>query len=102
MVAHIAAAVAALIWALIDWLIDKRPTVVGISTAAVGGLVVIKPAAGFVGVGGALIIGIALSVVCFCIVAYVKPGLGYDDSLDAFFGCVVDGYFGYTSHSASM
>lgn len=84
MVTHIAAAAAALTWAILDWIIDKRPTVVGISTGAVGGLVAITPAAGFVGVPGALIIGILVSVVCFCMVAYVKPKLGYDDSLDAF------------------
>lgn len=84
MVTHIAAAAAALTWALLDWFIDKRPTVVGISTGAVAGLVAITPAAGFVGVTGALIIGVAVSLVCFAMVAYVKPKLGYDDSLDAF------------------
>ena len=84
MVTHIAAAAAAITWALLDWFIDKRPTVVGISTGAVAGLVAITPAAGFVGVPGALVIGIIVSLVCFCMVAYVKPRLGYDDSLDAF------------------
>ena len=84
MVTHIAAAAAALTWALLDWFIDKRPTVVGISTGAVAGLVAITPAAGFVGVPGALVIGVIVSLVCFCMVAYVKPKLGYDDSLDAF------------------
>ena len=84
MVTHIAAAAAALTWALLDWFIDKRPTIIGISTGAVAGLVASTPAAGFVGVGGAIIIGIAVSVICFVMVAYVKPKLGYDDSLDAF------------------
>jgi Amt family ammonium transporter len=84
MVTHIAAATAALTWALIDWFVDKRPTVVGISTGAVAGLVAITPAAGFVGVPGALIIGVVVSVICFIMVAYIKPKLGYDDSLDAF------------------
>ena len=84
MVTHIAAATAALTWALLDWFIDKRPTIIGISTGAVAGLVAITPAAGFVGVGGAIVIGIAVSVICFVMVAYVKPKLGYDDSLDAF------------------
>lgn len=84
MVTHIAAAAAALTWALLDWFIDKRPTVVGISTGAVAGLVAITPAAGFVGIPGALAIGVIVSLVCFCMVAYVKPRLGYDDSLDAF------------------
>ncbi len=84
MVTHIAAAAAALTWVLMDWFIDKRPTVVGISTGAVAGLVAITPAAGFVGVPGALAIGVIVSLICFCMVAYVKPKLGYDDSLDAF------------------
>jgi len=84
MVTHIAAAAAALTWVLLDWIIDKRPTVVGISTGAVAGLVAITPAAGFVGVPGALAIGVIVSIICFCMVAYVKPKLGYDDSLDAF------------------
>lgn len=84
MVTHIAAAAAALTWALLDWILDKRPTVVGISTGAVAGLVAITPAAGFVGIPGALIIGVAVSLLCFFMVAYVKPKLGYDDSLDAF------------------
>jgi len=84
MVTHIAAAAAALTWALLDWFLDKRPTIVGISTGAVAGLVAITPAAGFVGVSGALIIGVVVSLICFGMVAYVKPKLGYDDSLDAF------------------
>lgn len=84
MVTNLAAATAALTWALLEWFIDKRPTTIGISTGAVGGLVAITPAAGFVGVTGALIIGVAVSVVCFIMVARVKPKFGYDDSLDAF------------------
>lgn len=84
MVTHIAAATAALVWALLDWFVGKKPTIVGVCTGAVGGLVAITPAAGFVGVTGALIIGTTVSVICFIMVAYVKPKLGYDDALDAF------------------
>jgi Amt family ammonium transporter len=84
LVTHIATAAAALSWALLDWFINKKPTVVGISTGAVAGLVAITPAAGFVGVGGAIIIGLLVSVFCFIMVGLVKPKLGYDDSLDAF------------------
>ena len=84
LVTHIATAAAALAWALIEWIFDKKPTVVGISTGAVAGLVAITPAAGFVGVGGALLIGLISAVVCFLMVAVVKSKLGYDDSLDAF------------------
>lgn len=84
LVTHVATAAAALAWALIEWIFDKKPTVVGISTGAVAGLVAITPAAGFVGVGGALLIGLISAVVCFLMVAVVKSKLGYDDSLDAF------------------
>jgi len=84
LVTHIAAASAALSWALLDWFINKKPTVVGICTGAVAGLVAITPAAGFVTVGSAIIIGLLVSVFCFFMVSVVKGKLGYDDSLDAF------------------
>jgi Amt family ammonium transporter len=84
MVTHIAAAAACVTWVALDWIIGKKPTVVGIATAAVGGLVAITPAAGFVDVKGALIIGVVVSIICFFMVGYVKPKLGYDDTLDAF------------------
>lgn len=84
LVTHIAAASAALSWALLDWFINKKPTVVGISTGAVAGLVAITPAAGFVDVKGAIIIGLLVSVFCFFMVSVVKRKLKYDDSLDAF------------------
>ena len=84
LVTHLAAATAALTWALIEWLFHGTPTTVGIATGAVGGLVAITPAAGFVGVGGALAIGVAVSVICYISVSFVKHKLGYDDTLDAF------------------
>ncbi len=84
LVTHISASVAAITWAVLEWVIDKRPTVVGICTGAIAGLATITGASGFVGIPGALFIGIASSVLCFVMVAYVKPKLGYDDSLDAF------------------
>ena len=84
LVTHIAAAAAALSWVLLDWFTNKKPTVVGISTGAVAGLVAITPAAGFVNVSGAIIIGLMVSVMCFFLVSVVKRKLGYDDSLDAF------------------
>jgi Amt family ammonium transporter len=83
-VTHTAAAAAALTWALIDWRIHGAPTMLGTISGAVAGLVAITPAAGFVGIGSALIIGILVSVFCFAAVSYLKPKLGYDDSLDAF------------------
>lgn len=84
LVTHIAAATAALTWALLDWFHGSKPTIVGICTGAVAGLVAITPAAGFVDLPGALIIGLVVSVICFLMVAFVKPKLGYDDALDAF------------------
>jgi Amt family ammonium transporter len=84
MVTHIAGATAALTWALIEWFIDKKPTIIGTCTGAIAGLAAITPASGFVGITGAFVIGITVTVICFIMVAYVKPRLGYDDSLDAF------------------
>ncbi len=84
LVTNIAAAAAALTWAALDWGINKKPTVVGFCTGVVAGLVAITPAAGSSGVLGAFVIGIVAGLICFFMVAYVKPKLGYDDSLDAF------------------
>ena len=81
---HIATATSAITWVILDWILNKKPTVIGISTAAVAGLVAITPAAGFVGVTGAIVIGIMVAVVCFFMVSVVKHKFGYDDSLDAF------------------
>ena len=81
---HVATATAAFTWALLDWSISGKPTVVGICTGAVAGLVAITPASGFVGVTGALAIGVLVSLVCFFMVSVIKHKFGYDDSLDAF------------------
>jgi Amt family ammonium transporter len=84
MVTHVAAAMAGLTWAVLDWIVNGRPTVLGVITGAVAGLVAITPAAGFVNVVGALGIGIGVSLICYLFVAFIKVKLGYDDSLDAF------------------
>ncbi|MDP3644481.1 MAG: ammonium transporter [Bacteroidota bacterium] len=81
---HLATATAAFTWALLDWSINRKPTVIGICTGAVAGLVAITPAAGFVGVLGAVVIGVLVAVACFFMVSVVKHKFGYDDSLDAF------------------
>lgn len=83
-VTHVAAAAAGLTWSILDWKFNTRPTLLGMITGAVGGLVAITPAAGFVDVMGAIWIGIGVSVICYFFVAVVKVKLGYDDSLDAF------------------
>ncbi len=84
LVTHIATCAAAVTWAAVDWIINRKPTTVGTCTGAVAGLVAITPAAGTVDLMGALFIGIISSLVCFWMVAVVKPKLGYDDALDAF------------------
>lgn len=84
LVTHLATATAAVVWMLLEWLINKKPTAVGFCTGAVGGLVAITPAAGTVDVLGAFCIGGITSIICYFMVAYVKPKLKYDDSLDAF------------------
>ena len=80
----VAASVATLTWLAIEAVIFKKPTLLGAASGAIAGLVAITPAAGFVSVGGALIIGIVGAFVAFFGVAIVKKKLGYDDSLDAF------------------
>lgn len=81
---HIATCMAAVTWAAIDWVVNKKCTTVGACTGAVAGLVAITPAAGSVDLVGALFIGLITSAVCFWMVAVVKPKFGYDDALDAF------------------
>jgi Amt family ammonium transporter len=83
-VTQFATASAALAWMFTEWLAKGRPSVLGIASGAVAGLVAITPASGFVGPTGALIIGIAAGVICFVASSSVKKALGYDDSLDAF------------------
>jgi len=79
-----AAAAAALAWMFTEWMHSGKPTVLGLASGAVGGLVAITPAAGFVNIGGSIVIGIVAGVVPFYAVAKLKPLLGYDDTLDAF------------------
>jgi Amt family ammonium transporter len=79
-----AAAVGALSWMFVEWMHSGKPTVLGLASGAVAGLVTITPAAGFVNISGAIIMGILAGVVPFFSVAWMKPRLGYDDTLDAF------------------
>jgi len=83
-VTHTAAATAGLTWAAMDWLFVARPTMLGMITGGVAGLVAITPASGFVTPLGAIGIGVAVGVVCYLCVSFIKAKLGYDDSLDAF------------------
>lgn len=83
-VTQIATAGAALAWMVVEWVHHKKPTVLGIVSGAIAGLVAITPASGFVGPKGALAIGIIAGIVCYWGTAWLKPKLGYDDSLDVF------------------
>jgi Amt family ammonium transporter len=84
LVTQISAAAAALSWMTIEWLIRGKPSVLGIISGSIGGLVAITPASGFVDPLGALIIGIVGGAACYWGAAKLKQTLGYDDSLDAF------------------
>jgi Amt family ammonium transporter len=83
-VTQIATATAALSWMFAEWIVKGKPSVLGIISGAVAGLVAITPASGFVDPRGALIIGIAAGVMCYWGATGLKHALGYDDSLDAF------------------
>jgi Amt family ammonium transporter len=84
LVTNTSAAMGALTWMFAEWLVDKKPTVLGLASGIVAGLVAITPAAGFVNLSAALIIGLVAGLLGFYFVAKVKHKLGYDDSLDAF------------------
>ena len=93
-VTNTAAAAAGLSWALLEWLRNGKPTMFGTASGAVAGLVAITPAAGFVSVIPAIVIGLLVSVFCFTAVSIIKPKLGYDDSLDAFGVHCIGGIWG--------
>ena len=80
---QIATAAAAMGWMGMEWVIHRKPSVLGMISGAVAGLVAITPASGFVNPMGALLIGIAAGIVCFLSAVYMKKAFGYDDALDA-------------------
>jgi Amt family ammonium transporter len=84
LVTQMATAAAALAWASAEWISRGKPSVLGIASGAVAGLVAITPASGFVGPTPAVIIGVVAGVLCFTAATSLKHALGYDDSLDAF------------------
>ena len=94
LVTQVSTAAAALSWMFAEWVVRGKPTVLGIVSGAVGGLVAITPAAGFVDPMGALAIGIVAGVVCFWGATSLKRMLGYDDSLDAFGVHGIGGFVG--------
>jgi Amt family ammonium transporter len=104
-----ATAMAAIAWMVTEWMYNRKPTILGLASGAVAGLVAITPAAGFVNITGALVIGIAAGVIPFFMVAVVKAKLGYDDTLDAFgihgvggmLGAILTGIFADPSINAA-
>jgi Amt family ammonium transporter len=83
-VTHICTATAGFTWMLVEWMLRGKPTVIGICSGAVAGLVVITPASGFVGPMGAFAMGIAAGIVCYWGCTGLKHMFNYDDALDAF------------------
>jgi Amt family ammonium transporter len=81
---HTSAAAGALAWMVAEWLRYGKPSVLGIATGTIAGLATITPASGFVGPGGALVIGILAGLICFAATNYMKRVMKLDDSLDVF------------------
>ncbi len=84
LVTHTATATAGFTWMIVEWLLKGKPTVIGICSGAVAGLVAITPASGFVGPLGAFWIGVAAGIVCYWGCTGLKRMFGYDDALDTF------------------
>ncbi len=83
-VTQIAAAAAAVSWMVVEWIFRGKPSVLGIISGAVAGLVAITPASGYVAPFGALIIGMSAGLACYWAAVALKPKMGYDDTLDVF------------------
>jgi len=105
LVTHISAATGAMTWMAIEWIRFGKPSALGVVTGMVAGLGTITPASGFVGPGGALVIGLLAGIVCFGATQYIKRVLKIDDSLDVFpvhgvggiLGTMLAGVFSATS-----
>ena len=109
-VTHISASSAAVVWMLIEWLRNGRPSVLGIATGSIAGLAAITPASGKVGPVGALCIGAISSILCWLACAKLKQRFKYDDSLDVFgvhgvggfVGTILVAVFGTTSFAGGL
>jgi Amt family ammonium transporter len=94
LVTHMATSAAGFTWMIVEWMMRGKPTVIGMATGAVAGLVAITPASGFVGPLGSIAIGAAAGIVCYWGCTGLKHMLGYDDALDAFGVHAVGGIVG--------
>ena len=84
LVTHISAAMAAIVWMVIEWIRFGKPSLVGIVTGMVAGLATVTPASGFIGVPGGLILGLSGGIICYFSVDLIRSKLKIDDSLDVF------------------
>lgn len=84
LVTHLSAAAGSLAWMMLEWIRFRKPSVLGIVTGMVAGLGTITPASGFVGPGGAIVIGLSAGIICFYMTQLVKRVWKIDDSLDVF------------------
>jgi Amt family ammonium transporter len=108
-VTQIATAVAAFVWMLVEWMAKGKPTVIGISSGAVAGLVAITPASGFVGPVGSMVIGAVAGIICYWGTTGLKHMLGIDDALDCFgvhavggiVGALLTGVFAITEYGGT-
>ena len=106
----LATAVASFVWAMAEYLLKGKPSILGFCSGAVAGLVVITPACGFVTSTGAVIIGIVAGIIPFLAVSYAKAKLGYDDALDTFgvhavggtLGALMTGFLARNSANANL
>src|SRR6202522_171889 len=106
-VTQVATAVAALTWMFVEWAHKGKPTVIGICSGAVAGLVAITPASGYVGPLGSMVIGVACGVGCYLGATSLKHAFGYDDALDCFgvhgiggiIGAILTGVFAVHEYS---
>ena len=90
----VATAAAGLAWMLAEWLFKGKPSLLGLASGVVAGLVAVTPAAGFAGPMGAIVLGIVAAIICFIFCTAIKNALGYDDSLDVFGVHAVGGIVG--------
>ena len=94
MTTTMATAVASFAWAMTEWIVKGKPSILGFCSGVVAGLVVVTPACGFITVGGSVLIGICAGIVPFLACSYLKPIFGYDDALDTFGVHAVGGTMG--------
>jgi Amt family ammonium transporter len=90
----VATAGAAFSWLMVEWMVKGKPSLLGMASGAVAGLVAVTPASGFAGPMGSLVLGLLVSPLCLFFVSTVKNKLGYDDALDVFGVHCVGGIFG--------